>query len=163
MFPLAHIAAALAVNKLVLHDEHALTSITASLLPDAIDKTLAWVLKVTTSSHFVAHTPLAAAGASFVVGRTIGPEAGKSFGLAYAAHLVTDDLHHGRVPWRLPFSRATRLPRRASTRRLLIGLSLEVLALPLIWWLLDAKSLAGGPSAKLDGGALSGIDEFSQP
>ena len=163
MFPLAHIAAALALNKLVLNDEHAVTSITASLLPDAIDKTLAWVLKVTSSSHFVAHTPLAAAGASYVIGRTIGPEAGKSFGLAYAAHLVADELHHGRVPWRLPFSRATRLPRRASKRRLLVGLSLEVLALPLIWWLVDAKSLGAAPFADVDGGWRSGIGERPPP
>ena len=140
-----------------------MTAVVAARWPEAIDRTLAWVSKVRTSSHFVAHPPLAAAGASFVVGRTIGPEAGKSFGLAYAAHLVTDDQHHGRVPWRLPFSRATRLPRRASKRRLLIGLSLEVLALPLIWWLVDAKSLGRAPSAELDGQTPSSIGERSLP
>ena len=148
MFPLAHVASALALNKLVLNDAHAIPSMAGSLLPDAIDKTLAWVLKITPSSHFVAHTPLAAAGASVAVGRALGHEAGRAFGLAYAAHLITDELHHGRVPWQLPFSAATRLPRRSSSRRLFVGLALEVLSMPLIWWLLDAGTSRRSPSAK---------------
>lgn len=136
MFPVAHIASGMLFNRLLYKDKGVAAAALGSLIPDAVDKPLAWVLRVTPSSHYLAHTPLAAAGLSLIVARLCGRRAARAFASAYLLHLLTDDLHHGRVPWLLPFSRNRRLPRRRSIWLFAIGLLGEVPAFALAQFLL---------------------------
>jgi hypothetical protein len=105
MLPTAHIASALLFNRLSRLDKGMGPAVLGSLVPDGIDKTLAWVLRLTPAARHIAHTPLAAillsAGASTVLGRRWGT----AFGAAYLVHLVGDLWHHGHVPWLMPFKR----------------------------------------------------------
>jgi hypothetical protein len=149
LFPIAHIASAMLFNRLLYQDKGLVAGALGSLIPDAVDKPLAWVLRVTPSSHYLAHTPLAAAGLSLIVARLSGARAARSFGSAYLLHLLTDDLHHGRVAWLLPFSRYRRLPRRRSIWLFAIGLLGEVPAFALARFLLRRSSAAGADDAAL--------------
>jgi len=128
LFPVAHIASAILFNRLAYNDESVIPAAVGSLVPDAIDKPLAWVLRVTPSSHHFAHTPLAAGALALLTARLYGRAPARSVASAYLLHLVTDDLHHGRVPWLLPFSRYKRLPHRRDWRLLAVGLVLEALS-----------------------------------
>ena len=118
-------------NRLVFKDEEVAPAAVGSLLPDFVDKPLAWVLRVTPSSHYLAHTPLAGAALSLMVARLWGSRTARSFGSAYLLHLLADELHHGRVPWLMPFSAHKRLPHRRSLRRSLASLISEIAAFAL--------------------------------
>ncbi len=136
MFPIAHVASAVLVNRLVYDDDRIAPAVAGALLPDLVDKTLAWVLHVTSSSHHVAHTPLAAAGLSLIAGCLWGTSTARSFGFAYLTHLVGDEVHHGRVPWRMPFSSQRRRNRAEGTEKIrlrAIGILLEVPASVLLF------------------------------
>jgi hypothetical protein len=102
MLPTAHIASALLLNRLSGLDEGAAVTVLGSQVPDAIDKTLAWILRATPAARHIAHTPLAAIvlslGASALLGRRKGMA-------AYLAHLVGDLWDDGHVPWLMPFKR----------------------------------------------------------
>ena len=146
------------LNRLLHKDKDVAATALGSLIPDAVDKPLAWVLRVTPSSHYLAHTPLAAAGLSLIVARLCGPKAARSFGSAYLLHLLTDDFHHGRVPWLLPFSRYRRLPHRRSVGLFAVGLLGEVSGIALARFLLrrssgartdDATATAGGEEREM--------------
>jgi LexA-binding, inner membrane-associated putative hydrolase len=134
LFPVAHVVSALILNRVVYTDTSAAPAIAASLLPDAADKTLSWVLRVTVSSHHIAHTPLAALWLSLSVAHVFGARAARAFGTAYLLHLITDDLHHGRVPWLMPFSNHRRLPHPEGPNRvriIVMGILLETISLAL--------------------------------
>jgi len=128
LFPIAHIASAVLFNRLAFNDESITPAAVGSLVPDAIDKPLAWVLRVTPASHHLAHTPLAAGALSLLTARLFGRKTARSVASAYLLHLVSDDMHHGRVPWLMPFSPYKRLPRRRDWRLLAVGLVLEALS-----------------------------------
>lgn len=140
MFPFAHIASAVAFNRNVLNDESFEAAMLGALFPDAVDKTLAWVLHVTSSSHHIAHTPLAAITLSFVAGKVVSEEFGRSFGAAYFMHLLGDELHHGRVPWFLPISDYKRRASDKSIRPKLVGLAFEVAAIAYLATLLRPEN-----------------------
>jgi hypothetical protein len=134
MLPAAHIVTALLVNRFVWNDDRLLPAALVALLPDAIDKTSAWVFRLSQSSHRVAHNLMAVAGFSLLAATLWGPEAARSFGSAYVIHLVGDELHNGRVPWFAPFSAQTRQPplqgrRRAATWAVGVALELPAIAL----------------------------------
>jgi LexA-binding, inner membrane-associated putative hydrolase len=99
-------------------------TVIGALLPDAVDKSLAWVLKVTQSSHHMAHTPLAAAALSVLAAKCFGPRWATAFGTSYLVHLIGDEVHHGRVPWLLPLS--NRRSRKSGQSHSAIFLALEV-------------------------------------
>lgn len=153
MFPIAHVASAMLLNRLLYKDRDVAAPALASLLPDAVDKPLAWVLRVTPSSHYYAHTPLAAAGLTLLVARLWGSRAARAFGSGYLLHLLADDLHHGRVPWLLPFSPYRRLPRRRSPWLLAAGVLGEIPGLALALFLLRSREGAGKGEAAPPAGA----------
>ena len=103
MLPTAHIASALLFNRVTGLDRGMSPAVLGALVPDAIDKTLAWVIQAVPAARHIAHTPLAAvllsAGASAVLGRRWAT----AFGAAYLVHLVGDLWHRGHVPWLMPF------------------------------------------------------------
>jgi hypothetical protein len=150
LFPIAHVASAMLLNRLLYRDSEVPATALGALVPDAVDKPLAWVLRVTPSSHYVAHTPLAGAALSLVVARLWGLRAARAFGSAYLSHLLIDDLHHGRVPWLLPASQYRRLPRRRSPWLFAIGVLGEIPALALIMLLLKNRGRAGGSQSARD-------------
>ena len=102
MLPTAHIASALLIQRLAGIDADAPATVVGSLLPDAIDKTLAWVLRVAPSGRHIGHTPLAGALISLAASTIAGRQRGASVGVAYGVHLVADLWHGGRVPWLMP-------------------------------------------------------------
>lgn len=103
MLPIGHIASALLVHRLARFDHDPQTAAAGALLPDAIDKTLAWVLKVVPAGRHIGHTPLATALLTLGVSAMFGRKRGVAFGVAYATHLVGDLWHGGHVPWLMPF------------------------------------------------------------
>ena len=136
MFPIAHVASAVLANRLAYDDDRIAPAVVGALLPDLVDKTLAWVLHVTESSHHIAHTPLAAAGLSLVAARFWGRSIARSFGSAYFIHLVGDEVHHGRVPWRMPFSSSRRKDSAVGAEKMrlrVLGILLEVPASVLLF------------------------------
>lgn len=105
MLPTAHIASALLCNRLLGLNAGVSTAVLGSLVPDAIDKTLAWVLRLTPSARHAGHTPLAAMLLSLGASAILGRRRGVSFGAAYLVHLVGDLWHGGHVPWLMPFKK----------------------------------------------------------
>ncbi|MWV40285.1 metal-dependent hydrolase [Natrialba sp. INN-245] len=76
----------------------AFTVVFASLLPDLIDKPLAWEFGVFESGYALGHSVFFAVPLSILVGllaKRIGrPSAGVAFGLGYLLHLPSDALYH---------------------------------------------------------------------
>jgi hypothetical protein len=103
MYPIAHFATALFANRLAGIDRSPPPSLGGALVPDAIDKTLSWVLGLTPTARHIGHTPLLGAALSTLTGRLFGREAGMAFGLAYFVHLLGDLWDGGHVPWLMPF------------------------------------------------------------
>jgi len=135
LLPAAHIASAILFNRLAYHDEHLGPSAVGALTPDMADTTFAWVLRVTSTRHHLAHTLLAGSGFTLLVMQICGLRTARSFGSAYLLHLVGDDIHHGRVPWLMPFSARKRRPRARGRRQLTtwaVGFLLELPALVLL-------------------------------
>ena len=135
--PLGHVATGILVNKIFFKRQCVTAAVLGALLPDALDRTLHLILRLTRSSHHIGHTPLAVAGLSLAFAGAISPRFAVSLASSYLTHLVTDDFHHGRVPWLLPFSDYRRLPRsqgRARIRNWVVGFALEI---PSAWILYE--------------------------
>jgi membrane-bound metal-dependent hydrolase YbcI (DUF457 family) len=125
MYPSAHLAASLLLNE-ACHGDRA-SAAAGALVPDLIDKTLAWVLGVTPSGRYASHS-LAAAGAltlatAFVAGR----RKGASLGASYLCHLACDLWGGGHVPWLMPFKSY-----RHSGRRWELGITRSAVLLELV-------------------------------
>ncbi len=105
MLPTGHIASALIINRLTGIDAGAAPAVLGALVPDAIDKTLAWVLNVVPAGRHIGHTPFAAAVLSAVAAMFFGRRKGLAFGAAYLSHLVGDRWDDGHVPWLMPLKR----------------------------------------------------------
>lgn len=105
MLPTAHIATALAVNRMAGFRSGDAPAILGALVPDAIDKTLSWVLRVTPVARHIAHTPLAVGVLSLGASAVLGRPWARAFATAYIVHLLGDLWHGGKVPWLLPFKR----------------------------------------------------------
>ena len=105
MLPIAHIASALVVNRVAGLGSGMAPAVAGALLPDAIDKTLAWVLGIVPVARHVGHTPVAVAAFGLAGSALIGKRWGAAFASAYATHLVCDLWQHGHVPWLMPFKR----------------------------------------------------------
>ena len=105
MLPIAHIASALVVNRVAGLYTDIAPAVAGALLPDAIDKTLAWVLGVVPAARHAGHTPVAVAVFGLASSVVIGRRWGAAFASAYVTHLVGDLWQHGHVPWLMPFKR----------------------------------------------------------
>ena len=110
MYPLAHLAASLLLNE--GHHGDRAAAAAGAIVPDLIDKTLAWVVGVTPSGRHAAHSLTSAGALTLATMRFAGRRRGVSFGVSYVCHLVGDVWDGGHVPWLMPFKRYTHSERR---------------------------------------------------
>ncbi len=115
------------MNRALYGEHDAAATVAGALLPDVIDKSLVWVLRITRSTHHVGHTPLAALVCSVLAAPVFGRRRAAVFGTSYLVHLAGDELHHGRVPWLMPLSSGKR--RRHEEHHSLWFVALEAPAL----------------------------------
>ncbi|MGB6837653.1 MAG: metal-dependent hydrolase [Dehalococcoidia bacterium] len=125
MYPPAHLAASLLLSEACRGDRP--SALAATIVPDLVDKTLAWVMGVTPSARYTAHSLAAVALSTGLVAVLGGRRRGLSFGASYLTHLVCDLWEGGHVPWLMPFKRyepvADRWRLGISTRGLLLELA----------------------------------------
>jgi hypothetical protein len=135
VYPSAHLAASLLLNEVYRGDR---TSAAAgAIVPDLIDKTLAWLLGVTPSGRHAAHSLAGAGVLTLATARLAGPTRGASFGASYLCHLVGDLWGGGHVPWLLPFKRYG-----YSEQRWNLGITWRVVLLELAGMVLLARLTA---------------------
>lgn len=98
MFPWEHIAVGYVAYSL-LHrlvrgeppdGRAAVAVVVAALLPDVVDKPLAWEFGMLPSGRSLAHSLLVAVPATLLAWRRFGRSVGGAFGVSYLLHLVTD-------------------------------------------------------------------------
>jgi len=135
MYPLAHLAASLTLNEASRGDR--VSAAAGALAPDLIDKTLGWVLGVTPSGRFAAHSLMGAGVLTLAVASLGGPRRGASFGASCLCHLAADLFGGGHVPWLMPFKRY-----RYSEPRWSLGFTRGTLGLELAGLLLLARLAA---------------------
>ncbi len=93
-----HIAVAIFCHRLLRLDLS--TLIAAALLPDAVDKGLAHVLRVTPSGRYAMHSLPGWLFSSLAVGLWGGEKRRHAWAVGHLAHLLGDP---GQVPWWFPF------------------------------------------------------------
>jgi membrane-bound metal-dependent hydrolase YbcI (DUF457 family) len=110
VYPSAHLAASLLLNEVYRGDRASAAA--GAIVPDLIDKTLAWLLGVTPSGRHVAHSLAGAGVLTLATAWLAGPRRGASFGASYMCHLVGDLWEGGHVPWLTPFKKYEHSERR---------------------------------------------------
>ena len=75
--------------------------VAGTLFPDALDKTLCQVLRMTRSGRMWGHTALSVVVSTMVVGALSGRRAARDWLLGYVGHLLADGDEP--VPWWYPF------------------------------------------------------------
>jgi membrane-bound metal-dependent hydrolase YbcI (DUF457 family) len=100
VLPPGHIATTLLLSRLARADTP--PAVVGTLVPDFIDKPLAWVLHVIPGGRYLAHSLTAALLLSAVLGRLLGWGTAKGFAVGYVAHLLGDQSFGGQVPWLMP-------------------------------------------------------------
>ena len=115
MLFLGHIAVSLILADATKSDRRA--AIAGNLLPDVIDKTGGWVLRLMPSGRWLAHG-LPFFGATILLARRFldGPR-WRGFALGYLGHLIGDLYGGASVPWLAPFA----APRKAKRGKLISG------------------------------------------
>ena len=144
MFFFGHIAISLCLADATESDRTA--AVAGNLLPDVVDKTGGWVLKVMPSARWLAHGLPCFSLLSGLALLLLDRRRARGFILGYAGHLVADLWAGGRVPWFAPFERHKQRPPGKKTRS---GLALyflpEAVGLPVIALLLR-KEKTGAPN-----------------
>jgi membrane-bound metal-dependent hydrolase YbcI (DUF457 family) len=151
MYPSAHLAASLVLNEAYGGDR--MSAAAGTIVPDLIDKTLAWVLGATPSARHAAHSLAAASVLTLTATRFGGRRKGASFGASYLCHLVCDLWEGGHVPWLMPFKRYRHAGRRWDLRITWRLVLLEVVGMLVLagltarWLSGDEPRLSARPSA----------------
>ena len=130
MYPLAHLAASFLLNE--AHRGDRVSAAAGAIVPDFIDKTLAWVAGVTPSGRYAAHSLAGGSALTIATMRLAGRRRGISFGASYLCHLVCDLWDGGHVPWLLPFRRYTRTDRGWELRITWKAVLLELVGVALL-------------------------------
>ncbi|MHB0856320.1 MAG: metal-dependent hydrolase [Anaerolineae bacterium] len=86
-----HVAAAGIVARLAGVERCA--SLAASMFPDLIDKPMRWVLRATPNDRIPAHTAVAWALTTGLVGLVVGGRAAAGWSAGYGAHLLCDQVN----------------------------------------------------------------------
>ena len=137
MLFLGHIAASLLIANATDSDRAA--AIAGNLLPDVVDKSGGWLLRLMPSGRWLAHG-LPCFGAVCLLARFfLEGRSWRGFVLGYAGHLVCDLWGKGRVPWLAPFERPYRRKpfERYDWPAVLLP---EVVGAVVIWWLARSRT-----------------------
>ena len=130
MIFLGHLAAAVVAADLTGSDKT--TAIVGTLLPDVIDKTGGWVLRVMPATRWLAHGLPFFAGAALLTLPLLPSRSWRGFVAGYASHLATDLYAGGKVPWFAPFEPPP--ARRNGRLNLSAALIEEVAGAAFLWW-----------------------------
>ena len=148
MLFLGHIAASLLIADATGSDRTA--AVAGNLLPDVVDKTGSWVLRVMPSGRWLAHGLPCLTLICLVAGFFLDTRRWRGFVLGYLGHLVCDLWAGGRVPWLAPFEQPRRRRRKRRSRyRLALYLLPEAIGAPIVW------SLLNGPASDAAGQELA--------
>jgi hypothetical protein len=128
---LGHIAVSLVLADLTGSDRGA--AVAGNLLPDVVDKTGGWVLRVMPSGRWFAHGLPSLASTVALARLVLPPRHWRGFSLGYAGHLLGDLYGGGRVPWLAPFSRPPARKKRDNLLTFTV-LAPEVVGGLVIWW-----------------------------
>jgi hypothetical protein len=115
-----------------LSDSDPAAAIAGTLLPDLVDKTGGWVLKVMPAGRWLAHGLPFFALVSAATLPLLERRVWRGFVLGYASHLAGDLYAGGRVPWFAPFEPAPE--RRKGRINLPAALAEEVAGAAFLWW-----------------------------
>ena len=135
MYPSAHLATSLLLNEVYRGDRASAAA--GAIVPDLIDKTLGWVLGITPSGRYAAHSLAGATALTLATVGLTGPRRGASFGASYMCHLVGDLWEGGHVPWLMPFRKYA-----YSERRWNLGITSRAVLLELAGMVLLARLTA---------------------
>lgn len=103
MIFLGHLALSVALAD--ASDSDRAASVAGSILPDVIDKTGGWVLRVMPAGRWLAHGLPFFAAACLVSRVLLPPRQWRGFVLGYTGHLVADLYWGLKVPWLAPFEK----------------------------------------------------------
>ena len=132
-----HIAASLLIADATDSDRTA--AVAGNLLPDVMDKTLGYVLRLT-PSRWLAHGLPGYALATVAAFAFLDRRRWRGFALGYAGHLLCDLWAGGKVPWLAPFQpKPRRRPRRGKLYPLVYLLP-EAIGLPITLHLLQGRT-----------------------
>ena len=120
-------------------DTELVPSLLGGLFPDALDKTLCQVLRITPSGRMWGHTLLGLGLTTILVGAVRGRRAARSWALGYAGHLAADT--GGKLPLLYPFMAYefepspgfSEIVRRFLSDRQEVALEFGLLAAALVW------------------------------
>ena len=138
MLFLGHIAISLAVADATGSDRAA--AVAGNLLPDVVDKTGGWLLKVMPSARWLAHgLPFFSLMCGLALA-VLDRRRARGFMLGYAGHLIADLWGGGKVPWFAPFEKPNRQPKPEWSAKLLATFLLpEAVGAAFIGWHLRHK------------------------
>ena len=137
MLFLGHIAASLLIADATDSDRAA--AVAGNLLPDLVDKTGGWVLRLM-PSRWLAHGLPCFALVCLAAGLFLDRRRWRGFALGYAGHLVCDLWAGSRVPWLAPFEEQPSKKEKWSKPRFLVYLLPEPAGAAVIWRLLRRAS-----------------------
>jgi hypothetical protein len=119
-----HIAISVALADATESDPMA--AVAGNLLPDVVDKTGGWVLKVMPGGRWLAHGLPFFLAANLLAKKALSERAWRGFALGYASHMVADLYAGGRLPLLAPFGRPAAEESDHGLRWLLVNLVPEV-------------------------------------
>jgi hypothetical protein len=137
MLFLGHIAVSLLLADATRTDRAA--AVAGNLLPDVVDKTCGWVLRVMPVSRWIAHGLPCFSLVSLAMRLVLPRRSWRAFTLGYAGHLVCDLYAGGRVPWLAPFETPRRARKKLTLRFWLLYLGAEVVGGAITWVLLRRR------------------------
>ena len=123
-------------------DSDRTAAVAGNLLPDVMDKTLGWVLRLT-PSRWLAHGLPGYAVANLVAFALLDRRRRRGFALGYAGHLVCDLWAGGKVPWFAPFQKQPPKRKKRGLRYFAVYLIPEVIGLPVTLSLLRRNKEQG--------------------
>ncbi len=134
MLFLGHIAVSLLLADAT--DSDRASAVAGNLLPDIIDKTGGWVLRVMPSGRWLAHGLPFFAAVLLASRLVLQPRQWRGFALGYGGHLLGDLYGGASVPWLAPFGRVRRRRRKKEPLVTLTAIAPEVVGAAVIWRLL---------------------------
>jgi membrane-bound metal-dependent hydrolase YbcI (DUF457 family) len=138
---LGHIAISLLVADRTDSDRAA--AVAGNLVPDVVDKTGSWVLKLLPSGRWLAHG-LPFTFLTIALARPfLDDRRWRGFALGYLCHLFADLWQGGQIPWLAPFKSPPKRRQKRTFMHWFLYLLPEVVGGAIIWRILDEDRPTG--------------------